>query len=120
MILFSALAKGKDTKAADKVVEQREEIRIEEDATKAAITALKEDIKNADPEDVKGLEKVRMLRKAIEQLKYSNFAKFKALSVQKMWQVGSNYQTFISVKHLNYSIFILYYTKCLSLDQADV
>ena len=62
-MLFSALAKGKDSKAADKVVEDREEIRMEEDATQAEITALKEEIQDANPEDVKGLEKVRMLRK---------------------------------------------------------
>ena len=65
-MFLSALAKGKDSKAADKVVEDREEIRMEEDATKAAIAALKVEIQEADPEDVKGLEKVRMLSKNIE------------------------------------------------------
>ena len=65
-MFLSALAKGKDSKAADKVVEDREEIRMEEDATKAAIAALKVEIQEADPEDVKGLEKVRMLSMNIE------------------------------------------------------
>ena len=65
-MFLTALAKGKDSKAADKVVEDREEIRMEEDATKAAIAALKVEIQDADPEDVKGLEKVRMLSKNIE------------------------------------------------------
>ena len=67
-MFLTALAKGKDSKAADKVVEDREEIRMEEDATKAAIAALKVEIQDADPEDVKGLEKVRMLSKNIELL----------------------------------------------------
>ena len=65
-MFLTALAKGKDSKAADKVVEDREEIRMEEDATKAAIAALKVEIQEADPEDVKGLEKVRMLSMNIE------------------------------------------------------